>query len=74
MLGLLPLPWTHQDIGATGGGASYNAGTFTIIGSGADIGGGTDQFHFVSQPTGSNCEIRARIASLGNTTPTRKSV
>src|ERR1051325_6156489 len=50
----LPAPWTDQDIGAVGvaGTATFDSAssTFTIDGSGSDIWGTADAFHFVSQP------------------------
>lgn len=66
---VLPPPWVHRDIGSPGvaGGASYDNSTFTVLASGSDIGGGSDQFHFVSLPTAGNCEIYARVTSLTNT-------
>lgn len=64
----LPPPWSKQDIGGPtlAGGAAYNAGTFTAAASGADIGGTSDQFHFIHQPTAGNCTIIVRITSLQN--------
>ena len=44
----LPAPWTDGDIGTVGaaGSASLVSGTFTVIGSGADIWGAADAFHY----------------------------
>ena len=52
---VLPSTWTDLDIGAPGltGSASYSGTTFTVSGSGADIYGTADQFHYVYQPTSS---------------------
>jgi hypothetical protein len=49
--GAPPYPWTHRDVGAVGaaGDATYASGVFTVSGSGADIWGTVDEFHFVSQ-------------------------
>jgi len=66
--GGLPSPWLTQDIGAVGatGSASYSSGTFTVVGSGADIWGTADEFRFVYQTASGNCEITARVASVQN--------
>jgi len=59
--------WSHQDIGAVGaaGDASYAAGTFTVVASGADIAAAADEFHFVYLPVTGNATIVARVASQG---------
>ncbi len=59
----LPLGWLNQDIGATGGSATYSSGVFTINGSGGSIGGTADGFHFVYQPLSGDGTIVARVAS-----------
>jgi glucose/arabinose dehydrogenase len=68
--GPLPAPWTSQDVGAVGaaGTGAYAAGVFQVTGSGANIGGMSDSFHFVSQPMSGDGEIVARITSVQNTT------
>jgi len=65
----LPSPWVTADIGAVGatGSASYSGGTFTVIGSGADIWGTADEFRYVYQPSSDTCEMRARVAAVQNT-------
>jgi len=70
----LPAPWQHQDIGAVGvlGDATYQSGTFTVNGSGADIWNNADAFHFAYQPWSGNGEIVARVESVGNTDPWAK--
>jgi len=63
---VLPSTWTDLDIGAPGltGSASYSGTTFTVSGSGADIYGTADQFHYVYQPTSStSVTITARVAT-----------
>jgi regulation of enolase protein 1 (concanavalin A-like superfamily) len=62
----LPTPWQQGDIGATpvAGSASYNSGTFTIVGSGADIWGTTDAFHYVYQQITGDVTIQARVNSV----------
>lgn len=62
----LPSPWLDQDIGTVGvaGNASYNNGTFTVNGAGAQIYGTTDAFNFVYQPLTGDGTIVARLVSL----------
>jgi phosphatidylserine/phosphatidylglycerophosphate/cardiolipin synthase-like enzyme/regulation of enolase protein 1 (concanavalin A-like superfamily) len=64
----LPSPWTDADIGAVpfAGSAQYSNGAFTITGSGADIWGTADAFHYVYQPLKGDATIQARIASVQN--------
>ncbi len=65
----LPPPWLTAAVGnpALAGNATYGAGTFTIAGAGTDIAGYSDQFHYVFQSANGDCEIVARVASMGNT-------
>ena len=65
----LPSGWTAADIGsvAFAGSASESSGTFTVNGSGADIWGTADAFHFASQALVGDGEIRARVTSQTNT-------
>lgn len=65
----LPAGWTKQDIGSTGvaGSATHSAGSYTVNGSGADIWGTADAFHYVWQSLSGDGEITARVASLENT-------
>ncbi len=69
-----PAPWTSSDIGSVGivGSSSYNSGTYTIAGSGADIWDTADAFRYVSQTLSGNGEIRARLTSITNTDPWAK--
>ena len=64
--GTLPEPWVSQNVGTVGivGSASYNNGIFTVLGSGADIGGTTDAFRYVYQPLNGDGSITARVASV----------
>jgi len=64
----LPSPWTQQDIGSVGvaGSATCTSGTFTIKGSGADIWGAADAFHYVYQPLNGDGTIVARVATVQN--------
>jgi hypothetical protein len=69
--GGFPPPWHHQDIGAVGaaGSASFSNGVFTVTGSGADIWGTADEFHYVARPNPSstgNVELITRVDSVQN--------
>jgi len=70
----VPSPWSEQDIGSVGlaGSGNYASGTFTLQGSGTDIAGTADQFHFVYQPLNGDGTIIARVASISNTGPWAK--
>jgi glucose/arabinose dehydrogenase len=72
--GPLPPPWAQQDIGSPGvpGGAGFTGGSFTVNGSGADIEGSADQFHFVYQPAFGDLTVYARVDSVQNTDPWAK--
>jgi PKD repeat protein len=67
--GAIPAPWTNRDIGSVGraGSASFSSGTFTVAGSGADIWGSVDSFHYVYQPLTGNGQIVARVLTMQNT-------
>ena len=69
-----PTGWSCGDVGAVGlGGSQANAnGVWTIAGSGGDIGGTSDGFHFVSQALASDGTLSARVESLGQTDPAAK--
>jgi hypothetical protein len=72
----LPAPFQNQDVGAVGvaGSASYCSGQYTVSGSGADIWGTADAFQFVYTylPVSTNCDIRARVVSVQNTSNNAK--
>ena len=72
--GPLPSPWTDQDIGAVGtqGRGSFLTGTFIERGSGADIGGSADAFHYIYQPLNGNGTIIAHVATQYNSDPSAK--
>ena len=61
-----PTGWQHQDIGspAVAGNASFNNGTFTLTGAGADIWASQDEFHFAYKQVTGDVDIVARVASL----------
>ena len=54
------------------GGDSYNRNTYTLVGSGADIGGAADAFHYVYQPASGNCFVSAQVATEEIFTPSAK--
>jgi len=60
--------WSSQDVGSVGvaGSASYSGGTFTIAGSGADVWGTADEFHYASTTLSGNGQMVARVATLQN--------
>lgn len=63
-------PWTAQDIGAVGasGSADVTDGVWTVRGSGGDIWGPADAFHFVSMPIDTfSAEVSARVTHIDNT-------
>ena len=66
--GGVPAPWSHGDIGAVAqaGNASINSGAWTVTGSGADVWGTSDQFHFAYQPLTGDGTIIARVTSVQN--------
>jgi hypothetical protein len=68
-------PWTGQDIGSppVAGADSFGAGAWTVSGSGRDIGGTSDQFHFVWQPRAGNVSLSARVVTQTNTNGAAKS-
>lgn len=70
----LPAPWTHQDVGSVGvsGDADFSSVTFTAVGSGSDIYGSADSFHFISQSVTGNVQIIARVKSMQYTDPWAK--
>ncbi|MEI8291498.1 MAG: immunoglobulin domain-containing protein [Verrucomicrobiota bacterium] len=70
----LPSPWVTADIGAVAatGVASYDSGTFTVFGSGADIETTADEFRYVYQTSTGDCSIVARVATQSNTDPWAK--
>jgi hypothetical protein len=59
--------WVDQDVGTVGGAGSAVAGngTYVVTGSGADVGGTADAFHFVQQPVQGDFAIVARVATVG---------
>ena len=64
-----PANWQDADIGISGPAGSYNVsnGVFTVRGSGYDIVGQYDSFHYVYQPLVGNGQITARLTGIDNT-------
>ncbi len=65
---MLPAPWTDADIGAVGkpGAASFANGTFSVTGSGTDIWGTADAFHYVWKALTGDGQLVARVATVQN--------
>ena len=57
--------WNDADIGSVGvaGGSALGGTNFTLLGSGADIWGTADAFHFVYQTNGGDGTLTARVTS-----------
>jgi regulation of enolase protein 1 (concanavalin A-like superfamily) len=74
--GVLPPQFTSADIGSPSpaGSASFCGGQFIISGGGADIWGTADAFQYVYVyvPVSTNCDIRARVVSVQNTSNNAK--
>jgi regulation of enolase protein 1 (concanavalin A-like superfamily)/phosphatidylserine/phosphatidylglycerophosphate/cardiolipin synthase-like enzyme len=64
--GGLPGGWAQQDIGgpAQAGNASISGNAWTVSGSGADVWGTSDQFHFVYQMLTGDGSVIARVAAV----------
>ncbi|HXI29957.1 MAG TPA: phospholipase D-like domain-containing protein [Vicinamibacterales bacterium] len=64
----LPAGWNQADIGAVGvaGGTSFANGTFNVSGSGADVWGTSDQFHYTYQSLTGNGQMIARVGAVAN--------
>jgi len=62
----LPPGWNETDIGAVGlpGGTAYSNGTFDVSGSGADVWGTADAFHYTYQSFTGDGQMIARVASV----------
>ncbi|HTR43633.1 MAG TPA: LamG-like jellyroll fold domain-containing protein, partial [Pseudomonadales bacterium] len=71
----VPIPWLSQDIGSATcpGGDSYHNGVFTLVGSGADIGGAADAFHYVYQSASGNYTVLGRVVTEQMVNPAAKS-
>jgi regulation of enolase protein 1 (concanavalin A-like superfamily) len=61
--------WSSEDVGAVGAAGNSTVppgGTATVTGSGADIWGTADAFHWVYQPVSGNFTIDALVDSVDN--------
>ncbi len=63
---MLPAPWNNSDIGAVGaaGSTTHNAGTYTVVGSGTNTWGVSDEFHYAYVPASGDCTITARVTGI----------
>ncbi|HVZ22473.1 MAG TPA: hypothetical protein VG871_15475 [Vicinamibacterales bacterium] len=61
--------WTSTDVGDVGvpGSATQSNGTWTVQGSGADIWGTSDEFHFLRQTASGSGYVVVRVDDLQNT-------
>ena len=66
--------WQHEDVGAVGaaGNFSQSGNTYTVSGSGFDIWGEHDEFHYAYQRGTNDVQIVARITGMANTSPWAK--
>src|SRR6266498_3622804 len=66
--------WSDRDVGVTGLNGRYSSsqGTYEVRGSGGDIWGEADGFHFVYVPWNGDGQIVARVASVQNADPWAK--
>jgi regulation of enolase protein 1 (concanavalin A-like superfamily) len=64
----VPAGWADSDVGSVPfpGSASYKNGTFTVTGSGADIWGSADAFHYATTSLNGDGTIVARVATVQN--------
>ena len=62
----LPAGWAHADIGTVpfAGDATFASGTYSVKGSGADVWGTADQFHYAYTTLTGDGTIVARVASI----------
>ncbi|NLE37375.1 MAG: DUF1349 domain-containing protein, partial [Pirellulaceae bacterium] len=70
----LPSGWSADDVGLTAvpGSSSHASGTFTVAGSGANISGTADAYHYMHQTLKGDGSITVRVASLTNTNSAAK--
>lgn len=71
VLGSLPAPWQHCDVGAVAvpGSAGCDTNVFTIQSSGSGITNQADSFHFIYQTLTGDGQIIARVMAVENTDP-----
>ena len=65
----LPSGWTSRDIGSTGaaGSAVANSGKYTVKGSGEDVWGTSDAFHFAFRTLAGDGDVVARVSGVTGT-------
>jgi hypothetical protein len=65
--GALPSPWLGTDIGSGAGDQSYDSasGDWIGLGSGTQIGGAADSFHFIYAPASVTGTLTARVVESG---------
>jgi len=77
----IPSPWLEEDIGAVGsmGNASLSpdvsdasSNTFTVNGSGSDIYGTADAFHYVYRTINGDGTVSTKVLAQGNTNASAK--
>ncbi len=66
--------WQDADVGAVGqtGRSTVNGLTYTLFGSGSDIWGTNDSFHYLYRALDGDGQITARVISVQNTDPYAK--
>lgn len=69
-----PAPWRETDVGFARlpGSTRHEAGIFTVRGSGMNIDGEADAFHYVFKPVRGDSEIVAEVVSIQYTHPFAK--
>ena len=67
--GGLPAGWAAQDVGSVSvaGSTTYDNGTWTVTGSGADIWGSADGCRFASLRVTGDVQVTAQVSGLTNT-------
>jgi hypothetical protein len=63
----------QADVGAGTGAGSYSSGVWTVTGSGGDIAGSSDSFHYIYAPLQGDGTVVAHIGSLTSSTGWAKS-
>jgi len=64
----LPAGWNEADVGAVGaaGGTSHSSATYNVSGSGADVWGTADAFHYTYQSLSGDGQIIGQVNSVAN--------
>ena len=70
----LPSGLSHTDIGSPvlAGNATSSGSTLTVVGAGTDVGGRSDEFHFVYLPASGDLDVRVQVVTLQNVDPGAK--